>query len=308
MSYVILDIYINLLKKRLQNLIILTQVKIEMKNSWLVGGDKTISLNQTSVLMGILNMTPDSFSDGGKHSSLQDATRHALKMLDEGATILDIGGESTRPGFNEVTVTEEQGRVLPVVRKLIELEAGLLSIDTYHAETARIVLEAGAHIVNDIWGLQKDPDMADLVAEKRAGIVIMHNSRNRDVLPDVIEDQKFYFDKSLNIASKAGISDDAIVLDPGFGFGKNFQDNLDLLNRASELRIFGFPLLAATSRKHFLGIVTGRKEPKMRDIATVATSVLLRQAGFSIFRVHDVALNKDALAITDAVLKLKGKK
>lgn len=278
-----------------------------MKKSWLIGCSKTIFLDQTSVLMGILNVTPDSFSDGGKHSSLQDATEHALKMLDEGATILDIGGESTRPGFNEVTLNEERERVLPVVQKLTELEAGLLSIDTYHAETAHIMLEAGAHIINDIWGLQREPEMADLVAEKQAGIVIMHNSRNRDVLPDVIEDQKFYFDKSLNIASKAGISDDAIVLDPGFGFGKNFQNNLDLLNRASELKMFGFPLLAATSRKRFLGTITGREEPKLRDIATAATSVLLRQAGFSIFRVHDVAINKDALAIADAVIKLKGK-
>lgn len=278
-----------------------------MKNYWLIGCNKTISLNKTPVLMGILNVTPDSFSDGGEHNSLQDATEHALKMLDEGATILDIGGESTRPGFNEITVTEEQGRVLPVIQKLKELEAGLLSIDTYHAETARIMLDAGAHIINDIWGLQRDPEMANLIADKRAGVIIMHNSRNRDILPDVIEDQKFYFDKSLNIALKAGISDGAIVLDPGFGFGKKFQDNLDLLNRASELKIFGFPLLAATSRKRFLGTVTGKEEPKLRDIATAATSVLLRRAGFSVFRVHDVAVNKDALTIADAVIKLKGK-
>lgn len=276
-----------------------------MKKSWLIGHNKTISLNQISVLMGILNVTPDSFSDGGEHNLFHDAISHALKMLGEGATILDIGGESTRPGFNEVTLEQERERVLPVVEKLTELHAGLLSIDTYHVETARVMLEAGAHIVNDIWGLQKDPEMANLVAEKRAGIVIMHNSRDRDVLSDPIEDQKFYFDKSLDIASKAGISDDAIVLDPGFGFGKKFQDNVSLLKRAPELKMFGFPLLAATSRKRFLGTITGREEPKSRDIATAATSVLLRQAGFSIFRVHDVAINRDALAITDAVLSRK---
>lgn len=276
-----------------------------MKKSWLIGHNKTISLNQTSVLMGILNVTPDSFSDGGEHNLFQDAISHAQKMLGEGATILDIGGESTRPGFNEVTLEQERERVLPVVEKLTELHAGLLSIDTYHVETARVMLEAGAHIVNDIWGLQKDPEMANLVAEKRAGIVIMHNSRDRDVLSDPIEDQKFYFDKSLDIASKAGISDDAIVLDPGFGFGKKFQDNVSLLKRAQELKMFGFPLLAATSRKRFLGTITGREEPKSRDIATAATSILLRQAGFSIFRVHDVAINRDALAITDAVLSGK---
>ena len=291
----------NMLKKRLQNKTILKQAEINMKNFWSIGHNKTISLHPSSVLMGILNVTPDSFSDGGEHNSLQEAVSFGQKMMDDGASIIDIGGESTRPGFDAVTIKEEQNRVLPVVEKLAGKEGAFLSIDTYHAETAHLALKAGAHIINDIWGLQREPEMAEIIASERAGVVIMHNSRDRDVLTDIIEDQKFFFDKSLELAKKSGIADDAIVLDPGFGFGLNFHDNLVLLNRASELHMFGFPLLAATSRKRFLGTLTGQQDAKMRDIATTATSVLLRQAGFSIFRVHNVMMNKDALAVVDGV-------
>ncbi len=294
----------NMLKKHLQNLINLKQAKYDMQSSWSIGHNKTISLGTKSVLMGILNVTPDSFSDGGEHNSFEDAIRHADKMLHEGAMIIDVGGESTRPGFGEIGSDDEQRRVLPVVESLSGQGKGLLSIDTYHAETARLALKAGAHIINDIWGLQKDPEMAEIIAEEQAGIIIMHNSRERVPLPDMIEDQKFFFDKSLEIATKAGIPDNSIVLDPGFGFGKNYHDNLALLQRAAELRMFGFPLLAATSRKRFLGTITGYENPKMRDIATAATSVLLRQAGFSLFRVHNVTDNKDALAIVDALLNI----
>lgn len=276
-----------------------------MKTCWLIGHNCEVALTQSAVLMGILNVTPDSFSDGGEHNSLQSATYHALKMIEEGARIIDIGGESTRPGFHRVSPAEEQARVLPVINELHQCKMGLLSIDTYHVETARLAVVAGAHIINDIWGLQKDPEMANLVAEKRAGIVIMHNSRDREVIADIIEDQKYFFDKSLTIAAKAGICDQSIVLDPGFGFGKDIGDNLALLKRAKELTMFGFPLLAATSRKRFLGTLTGHEDPKLRDVATSATSVLLREAGFSIFRVHNVSTNKDALAVADAVLKVK---
>lgn len=291
----------NMLRKRLQNKTILKQAKFNMKNFWSIGHNKRISLHPSSVLMGILNVTPDSFSDGGDHNSLQEAVSFGQKMMDAGASIIDIGGESTRPGFDAVNVKEEQNRVLPVVEKLAGRDATFLSIDTYHAETAYLALKAGAHIINDIWGLQRDPEMAEIIASERAGVVIMHNCRDRDVLTDIIEDQKFFFDKSLELAKKSGIADDAIVLDPGFGFGLDFHDNLVLLNRASELHMFGFPLLAATSRKRFLGTLTGQLDAKMRDIATTATSVLLRQAGFSIFRVHNVMMNKDALAVVDGV-------
>lgn len=272
-----------------------------MNNHWHIGRHHRISLQGKALIMGILNVTPDSFSDGGSYTSLHKAVERSLQMVEEGACIIDIGGESTRPGFEPITTEEEQTRVLPVIEALHNRTNAYLSIDTYHSETARHAIDAGVDIVNDIWGLQREPEMAEIVADKGAGIIIMHNSRDREVLPDLIEDQKFFFEKSLTIAMKAGIDEASIMLDPGIGFGKNLHDNLILIRRAKELTSLGFPLLAATSRKRFLGTISGHEEPKGRDVATAATSILLRQAGFAVFRVHDVAINKDALAIVDAI-------
>ncbi|MHC5307268.1 dihydropteroate synthase [Bartonella sp. LJL80] len=277
-----------------------------MMTKWKIGGGNSITLSETAIIMGILNVTPDSFSDGGAYVHLQNAIDHADHMILDGAHIIDIGGESTRPGFDVLHPQDEQQRVLPVIEALHGLGNALLSIDTYHAKTAEKSIQAGAHIVNDVWGLQKDDEMANIIAQSGAGIVVMHNSRDREVKSDLIEDQKFFFDLSLNIASKAGISDDAIVLDPGFGFGKDAKQNLEIMRRASELHCFGKPLLAATSRKRFLGAITGHENARQRDVATSATSVILRQAGFSIFRVHDVGINRDALAVIDALLMAKG--
>lgn len=272
-----------------------------MNNYWHIGRHHRIPLQGKALIMGILNVTPDSFSDGGSYTSLHKAVERSLQMVEEGASIIDIGGESTRPGFEPLTAEDEQGRVLPVIEALHNRTNAYLSIDTYHSETARHAIDAGVDIVNDIWGLQRETEMAEIVADKGAGIIIMHNSRDREILPDLIEDQKFFFEKSLTIATKAGIEEASIMLDPGIGFGKNLHDNLILIRRAKELTSLGFPLLAATSRKRFLGTISGHEEPKGRDVATAATSILLRQAGFSVFRVHDVAINKDALTIVDAI-------
>lgn len=272
-----------------------------MNNHWHIGRHHRIALQGKALIMGILNVTPDSFSDGGSYTSLHKAVERSLQMVEEGASIIDIGGESTRPGFEPLTSEEERVRVLPVIEALYNRTTAHLSIDTYHSETARHAIDAGVDIVNDIWGLQREPEMAEIVADKGAGVIIMHNSRDREILPDLIEDQKFFFEKSLTIATKAGIDEASIMLDPGIGFGKNLHDNLILIRRAKELTSLGFPLLAATSRKRFLGTISGHEEPKGRDVATAATSILLRQAGFSVFRVHDVAINKDALAIVDAI-------
>lgn len=272
-----------------------------MNNHWHIGRHHRIALQGKALIMGILNVTPDSFSDGGSYTSLHKAVERSLQMVEEGASIIDIGGESTRPGFEPLTSEEERVRVLPVIEALHNRTTAHLSIDTYHSETARHAIDAGVDIVNDIWGLQREPEMAEIVADKGAGVIIMHNSRDREILPDLIEDQKFFFEKSLTIATKAGIGEASIMLDPGIGFGKNLHDNLILIRRAKELTSLGFPLLAATSRKRFLGTISGHEEPKGRDVATAATSILLRQAGFSVFRVHDVAINKDALAIVDAI-------
>ena len=183
----------------------------------------------------------------------------------------------------------------------------LISIDTYRASTAARAIAAGAHIVNDVHGLQRDPDLAGVVAASAAGVCIMHTGRNREKLPDVIDDQFHFLRGSLDIARRAGIADSAIVVDPGFGFNKETPaENLELVARFGELAALGLPLLAGTSRKRFLGAVTGR-DAADRDVATAATTVLLRQAGAAIFRVHNVAINRDALAVADAILGVEMK-
>ena len=252
--------------------------------------------------MGILNATPDSFSDGGLFDAPEKALDQARRMVDEGAAIIDVGGESTRPGAAPVTAEEEQQRVLPIVERLAGFGDVLISIDTYRAETARLALKAGANIVNDVWGLQKDPELAGEVAAAKAGVVIMHTGRGRQKLPDVIADQRVFLEKSIEIARNADIGNDQIVLDPGFGFNKETaEENLDLMARFDELLDLGFPLLAGTSRKRFVGTVTGKVAAE-RAAGTAATSVILRLKGADLFRVHDVAINVDALAMADAML------
>ena len=252
--------------------------------------------------MGILNVTPDSFSDGGLFDAPQRAIAQARRMAEEGAAIVDVGGESTRPGAVPITAKEEQARVLPVVEALAKQGDMLVSVDTYRAETARLAVEAGAHIVNDVWGLQREPGIAGVAADTGAGLVIMHTGRDRQKLPDVIEDQFFFLRKSLEIAGQAGVADEQVLLDPGFGFAKETAgENLDLMARFSELHALGFPLVAGTSRKRFIGTVTGR-EAGARAAGTAATSVILRLKGAQLFRVHDVAINVDALALADAML------
>jgi dihydropteroate synthase len=273
--------------------------------AWKLAHGRELTLGPAGWLMAIINVTPDSFSDGGLNVEASNAIESALRAVDEGAAIVDIGGESTRPGAAEVTAEEEQARVLPVVEALAARTGALISIDTYRASTARRAIAAGAHIVNDVHGLQRDPDLAAVAAGTGAGVCIMHTGRGRRKLPDMIEDQFVFLKESLAVARAAGVKDDAIVLDPGFGFNKETPaENLELLSRFGELHALGLPLLAGTSRKRFLGSVTGR-DPAGRDVATAATTVLLRRMGAAIFRVHNVAINRDALAVADAILELE---
>jgi dihydropteroate synthase len=270
---------------------------------WHVGRGRVLELGAQGHIMAIVNVTPDSFSDGGRHVQTDAALRHALSCVADGAAILDIGGESTRPGAAEVTPAEEQDRILPVIEKLSGESDAIISVDTYRAETARLAMAAGAHVINDVHGLQREPEMADVAAETAAGICIMHTGRDRtDRRSDVIEDQQHFLTRSLEIAHAAGIEDDAIVLDPGFGFAKNRDEDMELIARFGELQSFGFPLLAGTSRKRFVGAVTMRDPADQRDIGTAATTAILRLAGAAIFRVHNVAANRDALLMADAVL------
>lgn len=271
-------------------------------NVWQAAHGRSLKLDGRGRIMAIVNATPDSFSDGGRYLAVDAAFSHALSCVEEGADIIDIGGESTRPGAAAVTEAEEQDRVLPVIEKLRRETDVLISVDTYRASTAQLAIGTGAHIVNDVFGLQKDAEMAGVVAATRAGVCIMHTGRDRQKLADVIEDQFEFLNRSLEIAEDAGIARDAIALDPGFGFAKDEGENVALMARFGELAAFGLPVLAGTSRKRFIGSLTGRDAAEERDIGTAATTAILRLAGASIFRVHNVAATRDALAIADAVL------
>jgi dihydropteroate synthase len=278
-----------------------------MEREWQLAHGRSLTLGKRALLMGILNVTPDSFSDGGLHLSIPAALAGARKMIGEGASIIDVGGESTRPGATRVEPAVEQSRVLPVIEALSKETDIIISVDTYREETARLAVEAGAHIVNDVWGVQREPAIADLAARTGAGLVIMHTGRERERDPDVIADQIFFLNRSLEIARLAGVAENQIVLDPGFGFAKDTAENIALMDRFSELSAFGFPFLAGTSRKRFLGGVSGG-EADERDVATAASSAILRLAGAEIFRVHDVAMSRKALALADAILEARNQR
>jgi dihydropteroate synthase len=259
------------------------------------------------VLMGILNVTPDSFSDGGEFFSADAAVAQAGRMLDEGAHVVDIGGESTRPGSDPVSLEEELHRVMPVIRGILEARPGvLISIDTYRASTAEAALDAGAQIVNDVSALG-NPEMAALIAERGCPVVLMHmlgepKSMQQDPrYEDVVREVRDFLAARAERAVAAGVPEENIVLDPGIGFGKTLQHNLELLNNLDALVRLGFPVLVGTSRKSFLGKILGSDDTKSRLFGTVASTVLAYERGATLFRVHDVRPNREALAVARAV-------
>ncbi len=269
---------------------------------WQLAHERTLTLGRHAVIMGIVNLTPDSFSDGGQFSEAENAVQHAIEMAGEGAQIIDIGGESSRPGAQEVSAIEEQRRILPVVEALAGIEGMLMSVDTWRADTADLALKAGAHIINDIWGLQRDVVLARVIASHGAGCIIMHTGRGRERMSDIVADQLKFLGESLEIADKSGIERDRVVLDPGFGFAKEtVQENIGLLARLNELHGLGLPLMVGASRKRFIGTITG-KAVEERTVGTSATSVVARMKGAALFRVHDVGVNADALKIADALI------
>ncbi|MCB1386030.1 MAG: dihydropteroate synthase [Nitratireductor sp.] len=272
---------------------------------WELAHGRSVTLGPRAVIMGVLNVTPDSFSDGGRYLDTEAAIRQAKRLHRAGAAIIDIGGESSRPGFEEIPASEEQARILPVFEALRDTGM-ILSVDTWRAETARAAIAAGAHIVNDIWGFQRDPELAGVAARSGAGCVLMHTGRGREKAGDVIADQIAYLSASLEVAGRAGIARQQIVLDPGYGFAKDPAENIAILARTRELFALGCHILTGTSRKRFIGHVTGRRAAS-RDVGTAATSVVARMQGSAVFRVHDVPKNRDALAIADAVLEARGK-
>jgi dihydropteroate synthase len=252
-------------------------------------------------VMGILNVTPDSFSDGGRFQAVETAVAHARAMVADGADVIDVGGESTRPGHTPVEAEEEIRRVVPAIRALRDATEVPISIDTMKASVAAAALEAGATIVNDVWGLQRDPDIARVSAEHGAPVVVMHHRTEVDERLDVVEDMRRFLGRSIEIAQRAGVPDRAIMLDPGVGFGKTIEQNLTAIRRVDALAAMGFPVLLGTSRKSLIGHIIQRT-PEERVFGTVATSVLGWAAGATMFRVHDIRANRDALLVARAVL------
>jgi len=259
-----------------------------------------LKLGGRTLVMGIINMTPDSFSDGGLYADAGAAVRAGLHMIEEGADIVDVGGESTRPGYVAVDAGEELKRALPVIAGLVQQTDIPVSIDTYKAAVAKAALEQGARMVNDIWGLQRDPDMAGVVAAAGAAVVLMHNRGRVEPAIDILDDIRVFFANSLARARAAGIREDRIVLDPGIGFGKTLEQNLSVLARLDELHELGFPILLGTSRKSFIGRLSP-SEPRERLPGTLAANVFAVLGRVAILRVHDVAAHVQALRVAEAI-------
>ncbi|GHB89897.1 dihydropteroate synthase [Cerasicoccus arenae] len=253
-------------------------------------------------LMGILNVTPDSFSDGGKFLSPIHALRQAQVMIRTGADFIDIGAESTRPGAESITAEEEIARLLPVLETMTPVLEVPISVDTYKAAVARKALTTGVAIINDIWGFQHDPDMPETVAEFGAGAILMHNGRGADYPGDMVAEVKKFLEKSIQIAVNAGVAEELIMLDPGIGFGKSVAQNLALIRRLGELRALGFPVLLGTSRKSVIG-QTLNLPVDQRLEGTLATSVAGVQQGADILRVHDLQANLRATRMADALYR-----
>jgi dihydropteroate synthase len=258
------------------------------------------------VIMGVVNVTPDSFSDGGLFLDAHAAVEHGRRLTSEGAAILDVGGESTRPGAEPVSEDEELRRVLPVVEQLAADGGARVSIDTTKAGVARAALDAGATIVNDVSAFRFDPGLAALVAESGADCCLMHmlgEPRTMQQDPrydDVVSDVKAFLEERLAFATNEGVPEERVWLDPGIGFGKTVEHNLELLRRLDEIVAIGRPVVIGTSRKSFLGKLAGGRDEGRRLPGTIATNVVALERGATIFRVHDVAQNADALAVAAA--------
>lgn len=264
-------------------------------------GKYNFDLENDPIIMGILNVTPDSFSDGGKWDNIDAALKHTEDMIRDGAKIIDVGGESTRPGYTLISDEEEISRVVPVIEKIKENFDVPISLDTYKTNVARAGVEAGADMINDVWGLKwKDRDMADLVAKSKAAVCIMHNKDNISY-SNYVEDVLAELKESIDIAHKAGVNDSQIVVDPGVGFGKDYEQNLLIIKYVDRLKELGYPVLLGTSRKSVIGL-TLDVDKDNRMAGTVATTVIGYERGCSIFRVHDVKENYEALMMAKAIL------
>ncbi|MFT8320007.1 MAG: dihydropteroate synthase [Bacillus sp. (in: firmicutes)] len=267
-------------------------------------GPHSLNYKEKTLIMGILNVNPDSFSDGGKYKEKDKAVQHALEMVENGADIIDIGGESTRPGYVEISAEEELERVIPII-EVVSKEVNIpISIDTYKGKVAKEALKAGAHIINDIWGAKKDPAMAAMAAEKGAPIILMHNRDNQHY-SNFIEDVLSDLSESIEIAKTAGVKDEAIILDPGIGFAKNLTYNLEMMRHLDKLVELGYPVLLGTSRKSMIGHILDLPVSE-RVEGTGATVCYGIQKGCQIIRIHDVKEMARMAKMMDALME-KGK-
>lgn len=264
----------------------------------------SLVLGQQTHMVGILNLTPDSFSDGGDFVDLAQALQHFHQMVQAGATIIDIGGESTRPGHVPISVAEEIARVVPFIEQVRGETRALISIDTSKSEVAAAALLAGADIVNDVWGAQRDPQMAAVIGQYGAACILMHNRAAEEAgVGDVIEAIRVYFEKSIARVRAEGVRDDAILLDPGLGFGKSYAENWEIMRRLPELVDLGYPLLLGASRKSMIAKLLELQDPKARLSGSLATTALAIQAGVDFIRVHDVRENRECAQVMDHCLR-----
>ncbi|MCU4177927.1 dihydropteroate synthase [Bosea sp. BH3] len=261
---------------------------------------RTLTLD-APLVMGIVNVTPDSFSDGGLLVDADSALAHGERLAAEGAAILDIGGESTRPGHATVDAETEKARVVPVIAGLKRRLDTPISIDSYKADVAEAALVAGASIVNDVWGAQREPRIAEVAAQAGAPIILMHNRDGVDASLDIFDEVLRFLERSIATATRAGVPHSQIVVDPGIGFGKTPRQNLDLIRRLDRLEALGCPVLLGASRKSTLGLVTGRKIPAERLAASIAAHLYGASRGAAIIRAHDVAPHIDALKTWAAI-------
>ena len=263
-------------------------------------GNREFDVNNDTYVMGILNVTPDSFSDGGKFNNLEAALAHTEEMIKEGATIIDVGGESTRPGYTLISDEEEIGRVVPVIRAIKEKFDIPVSIDTYKSKVAKAAIAAGADLVNDIWGFQYDEKMAGLVKKYDAACCLMHN-KNEAVYKDFLKDMYAELQKCVDTAKAAGIEDDRIMLDPGVGFGKTYEMNLDVMKHLDLFNGLGYPMLLGTSRKSMIGLTLDLPVTE-REEGTLVTTVMAVQSHYGFVRVHDAEKNRRAIKMTEVIL------
>jgi dihydropteroate synthase len=265
-------------------------------------GSKEFKIGERTYIMGILNFTPDSFSDGGKFDNIDSAIAHAKEMIEAGADIIDIGGESTRPNHTPVEEEEEIKRVVPIIKAVREKFDIPISIDTYKAKVAEKAIEAGADLINDVWGFKRDKDMAKVAAKYNVPCCLMHNRENedyKDLMEDILEDLR----ESIKIAKDAGVKDENIILDPGIGFAKSHEQNLETMNKLERLKELGYPVLLGTSRKRMIGFTLDLPVEE-RIEGTVATTVIgIMKDACDFVRVHDVLQNARAAKMTDAIVR-----